>query len=128
MIYTQNRKLLFSNVNLKHVSSICPLNARAYPQSLALATHAGLTIGTIDQIQKLHIRTVPLGIHQYTRTRMYTYCSEHEYDFSAFSAVLFALLYPIAVQGIELFKLQHAGIVASWVRMPEYFSFDSQEV
>ena len=61
VIYTQNRKLLFSNVNLKHVSSVCPLNARAYPQSLALATHAGLTIGTIDQIQKLHIRTVPLG-------------------------------------------------------------------
>lgn len=61
VIYTQNRKLLFSNVNLKHVSSVCPLNSRAYPQSLALATHAGLTIGTIDQIQKLHIRTVPLG-------------------------------------------------------------------
>lgn len=29
--------------------------------SLALATSEGITIGTIDEIQKLHIRTVPLG-------------------------------------------------------------------
>lgn len=29
--------------------------------SLALATDSTFTIGTIDQIQKLHIRTVPLG-------------------------------------------------------------------
>jgi DNA damage-binding protein 1 len=29
--------------------------------SLALATDSTITIGTIDEIQKLHIRTVPLG-------------------------------------------------------------------
>ena len=29
--------------------------------SLALANDSTLTIGTIDEIQKLHIRTVPLG-------------------------------------------------------------------
>lgn len=29
--------------------------------SLALATDSTVTIGTIDEIQKLHIRTVPLG-------------------------------------------------------------------
>lgn len=29
--------------------------------SLALATESTVTIGTIDEIQKLHIRTVPLG-------------------------------------------------------------------
>ena len=28
---------------------------------MALATKEGITIGTIDEIQKLHIRTVPLG-------------------------------------------------------------------
>lgn len=28
--------------------------------SLALATDSSVTIGTIDEIQKLHIRTVPL--------------------------------------------------------------------
>ena len=30
------------------------------PCSLALANNSTLTIGTIDEIQKLHIRTVPL--------------------------------------------------------------------
>lgn len=30
------------------------------PPSLALANNSTLTIGTIDEIQKLHIRTVPL--------------------------------------------------------------------
>lgn len=29
--------------------------------SLALANDGTLTIGTIDEIQKLHIRTIPLG-------------------------------------------------------------------
>lgn len=31
-----------------------------FPTSLALANNSTLTIGTIDEIQKLHIRTVPL--------------------------------------------------------------------
>lgn len=40
---------------------MCSLNAESYPDSLALATDSTVTIGTIDEIQKLHIRTVPLG-------------------------------------------------------------------
>lgn len=31
-----------------------------FSTSLALANNSTLTIGTIDEIQKLHIRTVPL--------------------------------------------------------------------
>jgi len=61
VIYSSNHKLVFSNVNLKEVTHMCPLNAEAYPDSLALATDSTVTIGTIDEIQKLHIRTVPLG-------------------------------------------------------------------
>nr|CAG4640606.1 EOG090X00HD [Eulimnadia texana] len=61
VIYSSNHKLVFSNVNLKEVAHMCPLNAEAYPDSLVLATDATVTIGTIDEIQKLHIRTVPLG-------------------------------------------------------------------
>ncbi|KAF3832935.1 hypothetical protein F7725_026600, partial [Dissostichus mawsoni] len=49
VIYSSNHKLVFSNVNLKEVNYI-----------LALANNSTLTIGTIDEIQKLHIRTVPL--------------------------------------------------------------------
>ena len=40
---------------------MCPLNSEAYKDSLALATDTTVTIGTIDEIQKLHIRSVPLG-------------------------------------------------------------------
>ena len=36
-------------------------NAEMYPDSLALASDSSVTIGTIDEIQKLHIRTIPLG-------------------------------------------------------------------
>jgi DNA damage-binding protein 1 len=37
------------------------LNISRVDFSLALANASALTIGTIDDIQKLHIRTVPLG-------------------------------------------------------------------
>ncbi|XP_052008105.1 DNA damage-binding protein 1 isoform X2 [Xyrauchen texanus] len=60
VIYSSNHKLVFSNVNLKEVNYMCPLNSKGYPDSLALANNSTLTIGTIDEIQKLHIRTVPL--------------------------------------------------------------------
>lgn len=61
VIYSSNHKLVFSNVNLKEVNHMCPLNSEGYPDSLALANDSTLLIGTIDEIQKLHIRTVPLG-------------------------------------------------------------------
>lgn len=61
VIYSSNHKLVFSNVNLKEVNHMCPLNSEGYPDSLALANDGTLTIGTIDEIQKLHIRTIPLG-------------------------------------------------------------------
>lgn len=61
VIYSSNHKLVFSNVNLKEVNHMCSLNAEAYKDSLALATKNSVILGTIDEIQKLHIRTVPLG-------------------------------------------------------------------
>ncbi|GJP48061.1 hypothetical protein CLOM_g7334 [Closterium sp. NIES-68] len=60
VIHSSNRKLLYSNVNLKEVTHMCPFNCASFPDSLALAKEGDLTIGTIDDIQKLHIRTVPL--------------------------------------------------------------------
>lgn len=46
---------LFSTQTLLFVCSIV-----FFLNSLALANNSTLTIGTIDEIQKLHIRTVPL--------------------------------------------------------------------
>ncbi|KAF2317858.1 hypothetical protein GH714_041177 [Hevea brasiliensis] len=63
VIYSSNKKILYSNVNLKEVSHMCPFNSAAFPDSLAIAKEGELTIGTIDDIQKLHIRSIPLGEH-----------------------------------------------------------------
>ena len=38
-----------------------PFNLAAAPNALALATPDSLRIGTVDNVQKLHIRSVPLG-------------------------------------------------------------------
>ena len=40
---------------------MAPFDSEAFPECLAIASEEGLVIGTIDDIQKLHIRTVPLG-------------------------------------------------------------------
>lgn len=80
VIYSSNKKLLYSNVNLKEVSHMCPFNVAAFPDSLAIAKEGELTIGTIDEIQKLHIRSVPLGEHarrisHQEQTRTFALCS-----------------------------------------------------
>ena len=61
VISTKNQKLVYSSVNLKQVEYMCQLNAKDYPNSLALLSAGTLRIGTIDSIQKLHIRTVHLN-------------------------------------------------------------------
>ncbi|EIE24281.1 hypothetical protein COCSUDRAFT_28729 [Coccomyxa subellipsoidea C-169] len=61
VIYSANKKLLYSNVNENEVNFMTSFNSSSFPDSLALAKEGAMTIGSIDQIQKLHIRTVPLG-------------------------------------------------------------------
>ena len=61
VIYSNNKKLIYSNVNLHEVLHVCPFSCYAFPDSLALASEGELTIGSIDDIQKLHIKTIPLG-------------------------------------------------------------------
>lgn len=88
VIYSSNQKLAFSNVNMKIVSQMAQLNSDFYKNCLVMSDGDNLIIGllfvdnsvdvewilgfeycifveiflgTIDDIQKLHIRTVPLG-------------------------------------------------------------------
>ena len=63
VVHSNNGKLLYSNVNLKEAAHMTPFHSSAFPDCLAIATEDSLLIGTIDEIQKLHIRTVPLGEH-----------------------------------------------------------------
>ncbi|KAJ0398425.1 hypothetical protein ATCC90586_003567 [Pythium insidiosum] len=44
VIYSNNNKLLFSNVNTKEVSVMCPFDPEAFPECLALASEELLTI------------------------------------------------------------------------------------
>ncbi|XP_064399977.1 DNA damage-binding protein 1-like isoform X3 [Halichondria panicea] len=61
IIYSNNQKLLFSNVNLKEVNYLCSLSSEAFQDCLAVVDDTTLTIGSVDDIQMLHIQSIPLG-------------------------------------------------------------------
>lgn len=60
IIYSANKKLLYSNLTENDVNFLTSFNTNSFPNSLALAKESSMTIGTMDQIQKLHIKTVPM--------------------------------------------------------------------
>eukprot|EP00003_Mantamonas_plastica_P022436 TRINITY_DN380_c1_g1_i2.p1 TRINITY_DN380_c1_g1~~TRINITY_DN380_c1_g1_i2.p1 ORF type:complete len:1241 (+),score=459.79 TRINITY_DN380_c1_g1_i2:225-3725(+) len=61
VIYGSSRKLQYSNVNLSNVTNMCSFDSEAFPDTLAVTTEEeGLIIGSIDDIQKLHIQTIHL--------------------------------------------------------------------
>ncbi|RZB80210.1 DNA damage-binding protein 1 isoform A [Glycine soja] len=62
VIYSSKKKLLYSNVNLKEVTHVS-FQFRCFSRHLPIAKEGELTIGTIDDIQKLHIRSILLGEH-----------------------------------------------------------------
>lgn len=53
-------KLLVSNVNLQEVTRVCGFDTQAFPDCLAIATESGFQLGAVDEIQKLHITSIPL--------------------------------------------------------------------
>lgn len=62
VIYSSNRKLLYSNVNLKEVATACSFNCEAFPNSLAIVgsdDEGTLRIGSIDEFQELHVQSYP---------------------------------------------------------------------
>lgn len=60
VVYSSNGKLLYSNVNRKDINHVCPFHCEDFKDHLAISTEDEMTIGTVDDIQKLHIRTIPL--------------------------------------------------------------------
>ncbi|KAF9437707.1 DNA damage-binding protein 1a [Entomortierella beljakovae] len=64
VIYSSNRKLLYSNVNLKQVTAVTPFNCGAFPGALAIVgsdEEGVLRIGSIDEFQELHVQTFPIN-------------------------------------------------------------------
>jgi hypothetical protein len=50
---------------------MAPFHSEPFPDCLALASESGLRIGTVDDIQRLQITTIPLG--RYTNICIYRY-------------------------------------------------------
>ncbi|EGG23107.1 UV-damaged DNA binding protein1 [Cavenderia fasciculata] len=61
VIYSSNRKLLYSVVNLKVVVGVCSFDSEVFRDCIAIATDKTLSIGHIDDIQRLHIKKIDLG-------------------------------------------------------------------
>ena len=61
VISSSNGKLLFSAVNLREIVCMCSFHSEFYGSSLTLVTDTGVLLGRIDDIQKLHVRSVKLG-------------------------------------------------------------------
>jgi DNA damage-binding protein 1 len=61
VISSSNNKLVFSSVNLREIVCMCSFNSKYYGSSLTLVTDMGVILGRIDDIQKLHVRSLSLG-------------------------------------------------------------------
>lgn len=59
VIHSRNKKLIYSNVNLKEVRCVTSFNSLSFPDAVALTTKDGLVIGQMEEIQKLHITKIP---------------------------------------------------------------------
>lgn len=75
VIYIRNGKIIFSMLDLQQpgqtsgtssstsneeVTNMAPFHSELFPDCLALSTESSLRIGTVEDIQKVHVRTVPL--------------------------------------------------------------------
>lgn len=61
VISSANQKLVYSSVNLKQVDYMCQFNSTMYSDCLILLSTGTMRIGTMDNIQKLHIRSLHLN-------------------------------------------------------------------
>lgn len=61
VISTRNKKIVFSVVNIPEVTGMVPFHSECFPGCLAFSSEGSLTIGNLDEIQKLHIQTIPLN-------------------------------------------------------------------
>lgn len=55
---------MYSLVNLKDISLIAPYHTSLFPEGLTFASNNELIIGTIDEVQKLHIQSFPCELHK----------------------------------------------------------------
>ncbi|KAL7749656.1 hypothetical protein RI367_004884 [Sorochytrium milnesiophthora] len=61
VLHSNNGKLMFSNLNLKSTLDICTVHLPGLGESVAVVSDRGFSLGTIDDIQNIHISTHALG-------------------------------------------------------------------
>ena len=61
VLSTLNGKLIFSVVNISEKTCMAPFHSELFPDCLALSSEVGLMIGIVDEIQRLHVQSHPLG-------------------------------------------------------------------
>jgi DNA damage-binding protein 1 len=62
VIYMRHKKLLFSVLDIRssEIIGMTSFHAELFPDCLALCSETSLIIGTVEDIQKLHVQTIPL--------------------------------------------------------------------
>jgi DNA damage-binding protein 1 len=74
VIYMRNNKLIFSIMNIKNINEITEMtqfHSELFPDCLTLCSESQLLIGTVEDIQKIHIQSIPLN----EAPRRITHCS-----------------------------------------------------
>ena len=86
VIYSQNQKLLYCNFYLTEVNHICSLNMAYFPDSIAIVNDDKLIIGSMGNISKLQVSSVPFAeqdfrIFHQDQSPTFSICSqEYNYD------------------------------------------------
>lgn len=80
VIFGNGDKIGYSNVNLKEVSHVCSFHSSSFPNSLVVVSDDILRIGSIDDFQRIHVKTIPLGetprrVEYHPPSRCYGVCS-----------------------------------------------------
>ncbi|KAF9485871.1 hypothetical protein BDN70DRAFT_870784 [Pholiota conissans] len=62
IFFSEKNRLANSPIMLKDISAVCKLNSRTFTSALVLATPTGLSIGTVKNLNKMHIRSTFFGL------------------------------------------------------------------
>ncbi|KAI8962326.1 mono-functional DNA-alkylating methyl methanesulfonate N-term-domain-containing protein [Daldinia sp. FL1419] len=61
MIYAAEGRIVYSAVTADDATCVCPFDAEAFPDSIAVATEKEIKISQIDTERRTHVQTLPMG-------------------------------------------------------------------
>ncbi|KAG0700426.1 CPSF A subunit region-domain-containing protein [Suillus ampliporus] len=67
ILFWEKERLMYSPLILKDVTAATEWSTRAYPSSVVLSNSDGLIFGNVNNFDKLHIRSIPLGLDNPSR-------------------------------------------------------------